>query len=76
MQKVGFITTFLHSINATRESNKNGRFSARLRLVNLMLGREIKKCRFSRYYRNFRGKKTRGVFTFTEAYLYAKVGRI
>ena len=42
MQKVGFITTFLHSINATRKSNKNGRFSARLRLVNLMLGREIK----------------------------------
>ena len=44
MQKVGFITTFLHSINATRESNENGRFSARLglRLVNLMLGREIK----------------------------------
>ena len=42
MEKVGFITTFLHSINATRESNKNGRFSARLGLVNLMLGREIK----------------------------------
>ena len=42
MQKVGFITTFLHSINATRESNENGRFSARLGLVNLMLGREIK----------------------------------
>ena len=75
MQKVGFITTFLHSINATRESNENGRFSARLGPVNLMLGREIK-CRFSRYYRNFRGKKTRGVFTFTEVYLYAKVGRI
>ena len=33
MQKVGFITTFLHSINATRESNENGRFSARLGLV-------------------------------------------
>ena len=42
MQKVGFITTFLHSINATRESNKNGRFSAQLGLVNLMLRREIK----------------------------------
>ena len=42
MQKVGFITTFLHSIDATRESNENGRFSARLGLVNLMLGREIK----------------------------------
>ena len=45
-KKVGFITTFLHSINATRESNKNGRFSARLRLVNLMLGREIKNVAF------------------------------
>ena len=31
MQKVGFITTFLQSINATRESNENGRFSARTR---------------------------------------------
>ena len=41
MQKVGCITTFLHSINATRESNKNGRFSARLGLANLMPGREI-----------------------------------
>ena len=41
MQKVGFNTTFLHSMNATRESNENGRFSARLRHVNLMLGREI-----------------------------------
>ena len=67
MQKVGFITTFLHSINATRESNENGRFSP---------GWHSLKCRFSRYYRNFRGKKTRGVFTFTEAYLYTKVGRI
>ena len=42
MQKVGFITTFLHSINATRESNENGRFSARLGLVKLVQGREIK----------------------------------
>ena len=42
MQKVDFITTLLHSITATRESNENGRFSARLELVNLMLGREIK----------------------------------
>ena len=42
MQKVGFITTFLHSINATRESNENGRFSARLGFINLTLGREIK----------------------------------
>ena len=42
MQKVGCITTFLHSINATRESNENGRFSAWLGLVKLMLGLEIK----------------------------------
>ena len=42
MQRVGFITTFLHLINATCELNENGRFSARLGLVKLMLGREIK----------------------------------
>ena len=41
MQKVGCITTFLHSINVTRESNENGRFSARRRLAKLMPGREI-----------------------------------
>ena len=41
MQKVGCITTFLHSINATRESNENGRFSARLGLAKLTPGREI-----------------------------------
>ena len=41
MQKVSCITTFLHSINAARKSNENGQFSARLRLVELMLGREI-----------------------------------
>ena len=46
MQKVDLITTFLHSINATRESNENGRFSVRLGLVNLMLGREIKNVAF------------------------------
>ena len=40
MQKVGCITTFLRSTTATRESNENGRFSARLRLAKLMLGRE------------------------------------
>ena len=42
MQKVCFITTYLYEINATLESNESGRFSARLGLVNLMLGREIK----------------------------------
>ena len=41
MQKVGCIATLLHSINATRELNENGRFSARLGLANLMLEREI-----------------------------------
>ena len=30
MQIVGCITTFLHSVNATCESNETGRFSARL----------------------------------------------
>ena len=42
MQKVGCITTFLHSINVTRKVNENGRFSAWLGLANLMPGREIK----------------------------------
>ena len=41
MQKVGCITTFLHSINATRGWNENGRFSAQLGLAKLMSGREI-----------------------------------
>ena len=41
MQKVGCITTFLHSINVTRESNENGRFSARQGLAKLIPGREI-----------------------------------
>ena len=35
MQKVVCITTFLHSINVTRESNENGRFSALLGLAKL-----------------------------------------
>ena len=41
MQKVSCIKTFLHSINATRERNENGRFSARLGLTKLMPGRGI-----------------------------------
>ena len=44
MEKDGCITTFLHSINVTREPNENGRFSARLPglgLAKLMPGREI-----------------------------------
>ena len=41
MQKVGCITTLLHSINATRELNENGRFSARLGLATLILEREF-----------------------------------
>ena len=47
MQKVGCITSFLHSINVTRESNENGQFSARLGLAKLMPGREISKMSFS-----------------------------
>ena len=35
MQKVGCITSFLYSINATRKSNENGRFSAQLGLRNV-----------------------------------------
>ena len=41
MQKVGCITTFLHSMNVTRKLNENGRFSARLGLAKLMPGCEI-----------------------------------
>ena len=41
MQKVCCITTFLHSINVTPESNENGRFSARLGLAKSMPGLEI-----------------------------------
>ena len=41
MQKVGCITTFLHSINATRGWNENSRFLARLGLAKLVSGREI-----------------------------------
>ena len=41
MQKIGSITTFLHSISVIRESNENGRFSARLGLAKLMPRREI-----------------------------------
>jgi len=46
MQKVGCITTFLHSINATRESNENGQFSTRLGLAKLMPGGEIENVAF------------------------------
>ena len=41
MLKVVCITTFLHSINVTRELNENDRFSARLGLAKFMPGREI-----------------------------------
>ena len=41
MQKVDCIVTFLHSINVTRESNENGRFSALLGLAKLMPEREV-----------------------------------
>ena len=48
-EKVGCITTFLHSINVTRESNENGRFSARLGLAKLMPGRGQYKTRTADY---------------------------
>ena len=57
MQKVGCITTFLHSINATRKSNENGRFSVRLGLVNLMPGREIENVVFLGNTEIFKEKK-------------------
>ena len=41
MQRVGCITIFLQSINATRGWNENGRFSARLGLAKLMPQMEI-----------------------------------
>ena len=53
MQKVGCITAFLHSINVTRESNENGRFSARLGLAIKLMP----ECRFSRKYRIFEERK-------------------
>ena len=74
MQKVGCVKTFLHSINATCESFENGRFSARLGLAKLMPGGEIENVAFLGYIEIFEEKETHGVFTFTEAYLYAKVG--
>ena len=46
MEKVGCITTFLHLINVTRESNENGRFSARLGFAKLMPGLEIENAVF------------------------------
>ena len=46
MQKLGCITTFLHSMNAARGWNKNGRFSARLGLAKLMPGCEIEDVAF------------------------------
>ena len=52
MQKVGCITTFLHSINVIIKSNENGRFSAWLGLAKLMPGSEIENVFFSREYRN------------------------
>ena len=57
MQKVGCITTFLHSINATREANENGRFSARLGFANLMPRREIENVVFLGNTEIFRERK-------------------
>ena len=47
LQKVGCISTSQHSLNATRESNKIGRFSALLGLAKLITGREIENVFFS-----------------------------
>ena len=55
--KVGCITTFLHSIKVTRESNENGRFSARLGLTKLMPGREIENVVFLRNTEIFEERK-------------------
>ena len=52
MQKVGCITTFLQSINVTREFNENDRFSARLGLAKLMPGRKIENVVFRGIDRN------------------------
>ena len=57
MQKVGCITTFLHSINATRGWNENGRFSAQLGLVKVMSGREIENVVFLRNTEIFKERK-------------------
>ena len=40
-KKLADVTTFLYSMNVTRESNENGRFSALLGLAKLMAGCEI-----------------------------------
>ena len=58
MQKVGCITTFLHSINGTVESNENGRFSALLGLTKLIRGREIKNVFFSKIPKCLRKENT------------------
>ena len=57
MQRLGCITTFLHSINATRGWNENGRFSARLGLAKLMPGREIENVVFLRNTEIFEERK-------------------
>ena len=62
MQKVGCITTLLHSINMTCELNEYGRFSAQLGLANLMLEREIEIVVFLGNTELFEARK-RGVFT-------------
>lgn len=48
MPKVGCITTFRHSINATLESNEIGRFSEQLGPAKLMSGCQIKNVSFFR----------------------------
>ena len=58
------------------EWNGNGRFSARLGLDKLMPGGKIENVVFLGKTEIFEERKHKAFFTFTEAYLYAKVGRI
>ena len=71
-----FFATFLRSINGTCESNENGQFSAQLGRAKLMSAREIEDAVFLADTKIFEERKTHGVFTFTKAYMYAKVRRI
>ena len=71
------ITTFLHSINVTRESNENGQFSARLGLAKLMQGLEIENVVFLGNTEIFEERKHVAFLPLLRpTQLYAKVGRI
>ena len=72
MQRVRCITTFLHSINATRGWNENGRFSARLGLAKLMSGREIDNVVFLRNTEIFEERKHKAFLPFNRGLLISK----